>query len=235
MLISWFLTGIGSAAFHGTQTWWAEVLDEAGMLAGSTSSSFALYDLHPLTTGVRGAIFYRAFGAYIVISSLIYLVTNIHELFAVCYILSLLVLVLLSATIPVNLKMYASKMHSEDSTGMSKIQGLLKAGPRAGIPAALVSLGGYILWHVDQMCVRENWSILPDHPYEAYWYHWTHSAWHALTAIGIHIFCYGAISARLHISKSALVMRPDTKSLVSLKPLKDVSRVSLGIPRRRTY
>lgn len=158
-LASWFFLGFGSAAFHATQTGWGELLDEVGMVMSIATTCIALYDVHPLTAGKRGMVFYTSFMLFTLGSSLAYINLMYHPFFAVCFITSVLVVVLLIATLPVlahrcSRKLYAEDQERDPISLPTEILSLLARFPlRASLRLSVVlTLMGYLIWHVDQRC-----------------------------------------------------------------------------------
>ena len=156
--------GFGSAAFHCTQTWTGELLDELGMYVASLLTCFTLRDVHPLTTGRKGALLYSLVSIFGLTIWWIYMEIMHHPFFSVCFIISVFLTVYLLATLPVK--------HSRSTSSL--------------VCGVALSLMGYGIWVFDQVCVQGMWEHESEYPYELVWYYWSHPAWHVLTALGVH-------------------------------------------------
>ena len=241
--IAWFCLGFGSASFHATQTSWGELLDELGMILASTSSCFALHDVHPLTTSRRGASFYLFFTIFTIVSSVAYAQAMYHPLFSLSFLVSIVTQVLLVASVPASVNEGPNKLYLEDKNlepqdvaadAASVGSSLYPLSVRKSIRyAGFLALSGWGVWHVDQMCVHNNWPQPSEHPYELYWYYWMHPMWHILTAAALVFFLHSIIKARIDTVRSSLMRRSTTGSFVPKTSIQEAVLVSLGIPVRK--
>lgn len=242
-LLSWVFLGFGSAAFHATQTTWGEFWDEFGMVIAIASTAFALFDVHPLTTGRRGALFYGIFSLSILFFSLAYLHLMYHPFFAVCFITSVLVVILLVATMPVLVNKGAVKAYVEETPGNVNMLNRGAVGFSVRVPllqairlSVALALSGYGIWHIDQACVHGKWAVAPDGLYEYHWWMWSHPLWHLLTAAGQFFLLHSVIQCRVDTARSGLKRRPETGSfIVRTNSVKEALLVSLWQKSKKLY
>jgi hypothetical protein len=237
---SWFFLGFGSAAFHATQSGWGEILDEVGMVVAIGTSCLALQDVHPLTAGRRGAWFYTLFMLFVIGSSLTYINFMSHPLFAICFITSVLVVLLVIASLPVLANRGASKLYIEEPQTQPDClfrdtksfwgRFTLRESLRMSVTLALC---GYGIWHIDQACVYGEWPSPENTAYELCWYYWSHPLWHLLTAGGMFFLLHSIILARIETARSGLKRRLGTGSFItSEKSVGKALLISLGFCKR---
>ena len=240
----WFILGLGSAAFHAFQTLWAELWDEIGMLVSILGLSYCLIDLHPLTTSKRANWFYGTLLLSVLGALLLYIQLMYHPFFAATFIVAAFVPLLLSWTLPMNLNRTAVKYYEEHQRGQSRAarsakEGAMKAcysmSPfgslnmnRGVLIGILISLIGYVIWHLDQKCLHENWQ--PSNPvlYELDYFYWAHPFWHVATASGSLFFFDAMLKVRVDAFKSPLVRKPGTGSFVALYSFASSIKVLMG-------
>ena len=145
------------------------------MILVSTNMCYALKGDHPLTQGIGGSVFYFLYLACTLVAMLLYLLSGSHTIFSVCYILNTLVCVTILVSI-------SSRSRRESMEPY--VKGEVQAKPSTATYVGIISLLlGYAIWHVDQHCVRNRWSLDAD-TYELEFINWSHSLWHLLTAYG---------------------------------------------------
>jgi hypothetical protein len=207
--------GMGSSLFHATQTQWAEALDEIGMVLTLTSLCFLLYNVHPATTGTSGYILCAIFVLIQCVSGAIYVSNSYHPYFAASYMASALLLLPILTTMPSGV--------AGEATGPSGFKGsglpVVKLH-RLGIASSIV---GYMVWHVDQHCVREGWQAPTEYAYEHHWVYWTHPLWHVLTAAGVYLLYRSVMNAYV-IAMESRTENPPGKHHQNLK------ETAIGVP-----
>lgn len=230
--VCWILLGLGSAAFHATQTVWGELWDEIGMLAATLSINFCLYDLHPLTTSKRANWFYGLMLAFSIIVMAVYVQLMHHPFFAACFIASALVPLGITITLPIDINGGRIKLYEEKSlretraAGAAKLFAMAKInklsllgsldrvkGVYGGVVATLL---GYAIWHIDQKCVADGWMPTDGHLYEKDYFYWAHPLWHVCTAIGTFFFFDSMCKVRVESFYSPLVRRIGTGSFIPM-------------------
>jgi hypothetical protein len=236
--LSWFLLGFGSASFHATQTLWGEIFDEVAMVVAIAATCLALSDIHPLTAGRRGILFYSGFLFFVCSSSLAYVYLQYHAFFSISFLITATVVILLLSTLPVLANRGPNKVYIRDSTISSEETNPDWRSSLFALPlrttlrlAVALSLIAYGLWHFDQACVHSRWETPSDSIYELYWWHWCHPLWHLLTAAGLFFVLSSVIQARIQTVQSGLKRRPGTGSFItSTKSVREALLVSLGVP-----
>ena len=232
--VSWCILGFGSATFHATQTLWGEVFDEVGMVISIAAACLTLYGVHPLTVGRRGAHFYSVFILFITGSSIAYINLQYHPFFAICFMASVTVVILLVSTLPVLAdKLYLTNPDDSWKQTNSKLDPpFLRIPLRASLRLSVaLALSGYASWHVDQACVHGEWPAPSEDAYELYWWYWSHPLWHVLTAGGMFFLMYAVIQARIETVRSGLKRRPGTGSfLTTTKSVREALLISMGLP-----
>jgi hypothetical protein len=230
--ICWILLGLGSAAFHATQTVWAELWDEIAMFASVLSVNFCLFDMHPLTTSRRAVWFYGALLLFTALTVGVYVQIQFHPFFAACFMVSALVPLALSATLPIDINGGKVKLYEEKPlrvtratdaarlSALATIAGISILGPmertRSIWVGAIVSVVGYTIWHIDQRCVKDHWPTLHPELYELDWYYWAHPMWHVCTSVAVVFFLDAICKLRLESFFSPLARRLETGSFISI-------------------
>ena len=228
--LSWQILGFGSAAFHAYQTVPTELWDEIGMFLVSFTTSFGLFDLHPLTTSRKASWFYGALTLFVITTILIYVNIMYHPFFAMMFMVSVLIPVTIGATLPMNMnrgrvKLYKEKDEVEQkaikSTRDVAVQLAASISPTGTMAAGqdltycvICALVGYTIWHIDQKCVRDHWAPQDVNYYEFNWFYWCHPAWHTLTALGAAFACDAMLKIRVESFLSPLLRRDGTGSFV---------------------
>ena len=194
------------------------------MILASSSCCFSLADMHPFTTSRIGAYFYVFFSLLMIFSSAVYVNLASHAFFSVYFIASLVIQVLLVATLPVtvrkfNKRVYFEKKHSEEEEKFTLINQYSESSALLDVQSRLsigffLAMTGYAIWHVDQRCVHEGWHVPSEYPYEMYWYYWCHPLWHFFTAAGAACFMQAIFFARIETFQSPLLRKTKTGSFV---------------------
>ena len=243
--MAWFILGLGSAAFHAFQTVWAELWDELGMLLAILAISFCLFDLHPLTTGKRAIRFYGFLVLTVIGATLLYTQIMYHPFFAMTFLLAALVPAFLLLTLPMNLNSGRVKYYHESAKGspqkefsdkdliLKKCASLSPFGSlsmnRSAISGILISVVGYSVWHVDQLCVHQKWGASVPWVYELDWYHWAHPFWHLSTAVASLFFFDAMLKVRVEAHLSPLTRRPLTGSFIPMFSFRSSVKLLLGL------
>jgi hypothetical protein len=228
--ISWQILGFGSAAFHANQTVPTELWDELGMFMVSFTTSFGLFDLHPLTTSRRANWFYGALTLFVITTILIYVNIMYHPFFALMFMISVLIPITIGATLPMNINRGRVKLYKEknevdlkaiNSNRDVALEVASTISPTGATHSAkdlrygvLIAFLGYAIWHIDQRCVSEGWTPTNLNSYELDWYYWCHPAWHTLTAFGAALTCEAMLKIRVESFLSPLLRRDGTGSFV---------------------
>jgi len=226
--VAWIFLGLGSAAFHAYQTIPTELWDELGMLLVSFTISFGLFDLHPLTTSRKANWFYGALTLFVITTILIYVQIMYHPFFALMFAISAIVPLAITLTLPMKLNNGQVKYYKEAETSPKSASGrkmyLAKANQlsitgminmTADVYYAAISIvAGYVIWNIDQKCVREDWRPHDVSLYEFDWYYWCHPAWHTLTAIGAMFICDAMLKVRIESFLSPLLRKDGTGSFI---------------------
>lgn len=194
------------------------------MILASSSCCFSLADMHPLTTSRIGAYFYFFFSLLTIFSSVVYVNLASHAFFSVYFIASLVIQVLLVASLPVtvrkfNKRVYFEEKHPEEEEKVTLVDQYRESFSLLDVQSWLrlgffSAVTGYAIWHVDQRCVHEGWHVPSDYPYEMYWFYWAHPLWHFLTAAGAACFMKAIFFARIETFQSPLLRRIKTGSFV---------------------
>lgn len=230
--ICWIMLGLGSAAFHATQTVWGELWDEIGMLSATLSINLCLYDLHPLTTSKRANWFYGIMMGFSVVVVAVYVQLMHHPFFAACFIASALVPLGITITLPVDINGGKVKLYEEKNMRETRAAGAARESimekmneisflgrldrVKSVYAGVFVTLLGYAIWHIDQKCVSDGWKPSDSHLYEKDYFYWAHPLWHVCTAIGAFFFFDSMCKVRVESFYSPLVRRPGTGSFVPI-------------------
>lgn len=228
--LCWQILGFGSAAFHAYQTVPTELWDEIGMFLVSFSTSFGLFDLHPLTTSKRANWFYGALTLFVTTTISIYVNIMYHPFFAMMFLISVLIPFMIAATLPMNINRGRVKLYKEKdaveqkaikSTRNVALQVASSISPTGSMTASedlvyaiILGLLGYGIWHIDQKCVRDAWIPTSVDYYEFDWFYWCHPAWHTFTALGAAFVCDSMLKVRVESYLSPLLRRDGTGSFV---------------------
>ena len=247
---SWFALGLGSAAFHALQTVWAELWDEIGMLVATLSISFCLFDLHPLTTSRKANWFYGSLILLTVSTILVYVQIMYHPFFATCFMISALIPLFISLTLPINLnmgpvKLYHEKHIRETRAAISARENASKTIDSMSVFGSMkrntslllgigISIVGYGIWHIDQKCVRDDWKPSEHGMYELDWFYWCHPLWHVCTALGSLFFFDAMSKVRVESYHSSLLRRDGTGSFISVFSVASSLKLLLGIRNNKS-
>ena len=216
------------------------------MLVAVVSLSYALYDLHPLTTSRRANWFYATLGLSLFTATLVYVQIMHHPFFAATFVIASLVPALLVLTLPININKGSVKLYEEADRSPElaavaarerarKISNAISPFGGLGMNTAIIygillSIFGYIVWHVDQRCVQDKWETTTIF-YEMHWFHWTHPLWHLITAFSSLFFDDAMLKVRLEYFISPLVRKDLTGSFVSRFSFTSSVKLLLGLKR----
>lgn len=89
---SLIVVGVGSFLFHGTQQFWAELVDEIGLLVMMCFHLMCLFELHPWLRGKNGRVIcFICSPIFVGVTSVVYAVTGWHSFFTFCLTVQVLV------------------------------------------------------------------------------------------------------------------------------------------------
>lgn len=241
----WIMLGLGSAAFHAFQNLWTEMWDEIGMMFSILSLSYCLVDLHPWTTSRRANWFYGSLFLAVFAALMVYVQIMYHPFFAATFLITSLVPLVLSWTMPINMNRLTVKLYEEIVQRRSRaaraakdsalkvsysVSPLGRLDPNISVLIGImICLLGYAIWHIDQRCVAAGWKPTDVNFYEFDWYYWAHPFWHLATAAGSLFFFDSMLKVRVETHQSPLLRRPETGSFVPLYSFTNSVKVLLGV------